>query len=56
MKDELNCYHNGGSDTYILQRVAMHFNLTVPIIVILFANSQGGGWTKKGLNVVFCVT
>ena len=29
MKDELNCSHNGGGVVYLLQSVAIHFNLTV---------------------------
>ena len=29
MKDELNCSHNGGQVAYLLQSVAIHFNLTV---------------------------
>ena len=28
MKDELNCSHNGGGVVYLLQSVAIHFNLT----------------------------
>ena len=29
MKDEINCYHNCGGVAYLLQIVAIHFNLTV---------------------------
>ena len=29
MKDELNCSYNGGGVVYLLQSVAIHFNLTV---------------------------
>ena len=29
MKDEINCFHNGGGVAYLLQIVAIHFNLTV---------------------------
>ena len=29
MKDDINCHYNGGGDTYLLQSLAIHFNLTV---------------------------
>ena len=29
MKDKLTCPHNGGELLYLLQSVAIHFNLTV---------------------------
>ena len=29
MKDELNCSYNGGGLEYLLQSVAIHFNITV---------------------------
>ena len=48
MKDELNCYYNGGVDAYLLQSVAMHFNHTVYIenfpIIFSFRTS-----------VIFCI-
>ena len=48
MKDELNCYYNGGVDAYLLQSVAMHFNHTVytenfPIIF------------SFRISVIFCI-
>ena len=34
MKDELNCFYNGGEVGYILQSVAIHFNPTVHCISV----------------------
>ena len=34
MKDEIKCAQNGGGVVYLLQSVAIHFNLTVYTIFV----------------------
>ena len=37
MKDEINCFYYGGGIAYLLQSVAIHFNLTASKKDIFFA-------------------